>query len=572
MKVKLFGLTIFENEATAPPEGDDAGRQSDTSATFFMGDDAIIAGPWVPINQRTFNGEKTPGELGNPTNLIPDYRSLRIRAHEANFTSDVIKIITGKFFNWVVGSGLKLQAEPNEEVLKLEKITEDLEAFRNNIEAYWPVFAGSTMGDSADMLTLHDIASDAYSAAFLGGDCVAVLRVDDLYNITVQVIDGQHIQSPYLDNDYYTQAKARGNIILHGIEINAQRQHVAYYVLKQTPDNLFGEYERIECRGKESGCVMAWMIYGKKQRIDHVRGIPSITAIIEKVKKLDRYTEATVGSAEERAKLPWFIEHDKNSDGENPVLANIKRNTAGESSYELAKLTSKNISATEGKTVYNLPIGSKFSTINSTSEINYDAFFNAVFIQLCAACDIPPEVALQKYNSNYSASRAAILGWEYIIKIYRKKHGNDFYQKVYNLWLYVHVLKNKVSANGYVKALGEGNRYVVESYSTARFTGANMPHIDLLKEANAIRVMLGDEVTPLMSYEQASEQLNNGEFSENVKKIRTERESIKDLTPAPLPPNPMPTLRGDNIESKPPQNTPAPAKPGKKVKKNAANG
>ncbi len=563
--MKILGYSFFEKV----PESENDIRQPNTNASLFLGDDTIIAGPWVPINQRTFNGEKTPGELGNPTNLIPDYRSLRIRAHEANFTNTVIKIITRKYFAWVVGSGLKLQAQPNRTVLKLEKIDEDFKAFKNNVESYFSVFANSTKCDSAGMQNLHELEADCYSASFLGGDMLVVLRVDENYDLKVQNIDGQHVQSPFLNSKFYDEAKTRGNIILHGIEIDGKGQHVAFYVLKQTVDNIFGEYERIEAVGKESGCLMAWITYADRQRIDHKRGIPRISAILETVKKLDRYTEAAVGSAEEREKLPWFIEHDKNSDGENPVLANVKRNVSvGESSYELAKLTSKNISATEGKTVYNLPIGSKFSTLNSTSEINYDPFFKAVFIQIAASMDVPPEVALQQYNSNYSASRAAINGWGYLVNIARKKHGNDFKQKVYNVWLYLHILKNKVDATGYVKAVNENNWIVVESYSAARWNGINMPHIDPLKEANALRVMLGDLTTPLTSYDNATEQLNNGDFEEVINQVTEERKII----PPPIPPpaTPVATLRSDNVDDKPAPNTPA-GKSAKKVKKNATN-
>ena len=83
--------------------------------------------------------------------------------------------------------------------------------------------------------------------------------------------------------------------------------------------------------------------------------------------------------------------------------------------------------------------------------------------------------------------------------------------------------------------------------------------------------MLGDEVTPLMSYEQAAEQLNNGEFSENIKNVEQERNALKNLTPAPAPVAPIQTLKGDNIDVPPGTPPAAPAKPTKKVKKDAAN-
>ena len=53
---------------------------------------------------------------------VPDYNVLRIRSYDAYTKSDIVRIITSKYFHWVVGSGLKLQAEPNKVVLESEGI------------------------------------------------------------------------------------------------------------------------------------------------------------------------------------------------------------------------------------------------------------------------------------------------------------------------------------------------------------------------------------------------------------------------------------------------------------------
>ena len=55
-------------------------------------------GPWYPVSTQYFDGEKTPGELGYLVDLRPAHRALRMRAYEAQLKSDIVKIITGKFF------------------------------------------------------------------------------------------------------------------------------------------------------------------------------------------------------------------------------------------------------------------------------------------------------------------------------------------------------------------------------------------------------------------------------------------------------------------------------------------
>ncbi len=501
-------------------------QKLETSSSFLGGE--LTSSSYI-VNTYVFNGEKSHGELGKPINLLPDYQALRLRAYEADFTNDTVKTVTGKFFKWVIGTGLKLRSEPNKGVLIREGIKEPLKPFRDNVESYFHSYAGSTMSDYAGQQDLHDIAKDVLKTSFLGGDCLTILRVDDDHNLTVQVVDGQHVQTPLLSQGFIEAAEQRGNKIKHGVEINKKGQHVAFYV-KVDNDGILPTYERVEAKSKSTGLNMAWLTYGDKHRIDHVRGVSQLSAILEKVKKLDRYTEASVSSAEERAKIPYSIEHSRFSDGENPLMANLKLNQGKEvleSSYATGAKLAPQIAATTNKLVWNMPIDSKLKALESTSEINYETFFKAIFVQICASMDLPPEVALQQYNSNYSASRAAINGFAFILEQYRDKYAKNFYKKIYTVWLHIHILKNKVSSMGYLPAFSQQNRYVIEAYSNCRFIGQKIPHIDPKKEADALRIMLGDESKgelPLITYEDATEQLGNGDYFENIDKYKEEIE------------------------------------------------
>jgi len=489
---------------------------------------------WYPVVTERFDGEKTPGELGVYRNLLPNHDGLRYRAYEADLKSDIVRIITGKFFKFIIGTGLKLQSEPNTDALRTEGINvDDLTVFRNNVEARFNVYSKSRYSCYIGMDNLHDRAAEAFKCAFLGGDCLAVLRVDNKNNINMQVIDGQHVKSPSFDAAELKAVKSRGNTLEHGIEVSPKGEHVAFYVQVKDSNSILGKFERIEARGAKTGRLMAWMVYGSKHRIDHHRGIPIITSILEKVEKLDRYTEAVVGSAEERAKIVFSVEHNRDSDGENPLLGKARQatglgnNAAKETSgYDLGEKTAAVIAATTSKQTFNMPIGSSLKSLSSVTEMQYETFSKAIFYFLCAAVDIPPEVALQQYEQNYSSSRAAINGWDYIVKIYRQKFAEKFYQPFYNLWLEIEILKNKIPAEGFTSALRTNNFMVVESYCQARFTGVNMPHIDPLKEVKAIREMLGEDTAALISREQASEMLGVGDWQKNMEKFIEESKIV----------------------------------------------
>lgn len=503
----------------------------------------------VPIGFGIFNGQKTEGALGSPINLLVDPRALRFRAYEANTTNDIVNIITGKFFKWVVGSGLKMQSEPDETILGLEGVQEDFEKFKTNIEAYFTQYASSTRSDYSGMDNLHLNAAKAFETSFLGGDCVVITRLNDKNELSCQVIDGQHLGNVLLDSVENKAIADRGNLLFQGIEVDKTGKHIAYYISKMAlePNSTILPqigFERIACYGEESGCLVAWMVYGKKNRIDHHRGISMLSAILEKVTKIDRYTEATVATAEERSKLVWTVVHGKTSTGENPLVSGPRFQALGpngfaDNPYELGNIAATQIALTENRKVYNLPQDSELKAVSSQSEINYEPFWKAIFVQLCAAMDIPPEVALQQYNSNYSASRAAINAWGYLIDIYRKKFSDKFYKPFYDLWLYVHILKGKVNARGYIVAKMSGNNDIIEAYSAAKFTGKNMPHIDPLKEMNAMRVALGlGDQTPLATHEQVVEQLGYGDWDTNIKKSKAENDKLQGMgfQPIPLPP------------------------------------
>lgn len=478
-----------------------------------------------PIIGDVYDGEKTPGEMGAIYDTLPNHLKLRLRAYDANLKTDIVKIITGKFFKWVVGSGLKLQAEPNKTVLGLSGVdTSNIKDFQKNVEALFNLYSNSKYSDYHKKDWLHEKANEAFQVSFLGGDCLCVLRVDKKYGVNVQVIDGQHICTP-LD-----EALEENSNIKNGIEINSKGEHVAFWVKKRgVNDDLTDKdsFERIEA--VVGGRTMAWMIYGTKHRIDHHRGIPVISSILEKIAKLDRYVEASVSKAEQTANLAYFIEHDINSTGENVLAQSLgvkKDNETLDSSYEKSGRTANMIRQSTPNQVFNMPQGSRVKSLSSPSETQFNEFFRSVFYALCSAVDIPPEVALQQYEQNYSSSRAAINGWEHIVEVYRKKFAKKFYEPFYRVWLETQILSGKIDAPDFLKLKNRGDFMAIEAYFNARFTGKKMPHIDPLKEAKAIRAMLGEDNTALISREQATENLSGGNWEENYSKFIEEEKLI----------------------------------------------
>lgn len=473
-----------------------------------------------------FDGEKTPGEMGAAKNYTLAYDYLRVRSWQSYLESEITQIIINKYVLWVIGSGLKVQPEPVKTVLEQEGIKLNPD-FVKQCESRFNLWTFSRYSDASKMNPVDVLAAEAFKNAIVGGDVLVILRSEGSYT-DVQIIDGANVISPYLSDNFFAEAKARGNRIEYGIEISQSNEHIAYYILGA--DRKFYRVTRL---GEQSGRLMAFMVYGNKYRVDNVRGLPLISAVLETLKKLDRYKEATVGSAEERQKIAYSIEHSPDSTGENPLLAKLAQSKAigmGEapesksvSEYEAA---STKVAATTQKQAFNMPIGASLKLLESRNELYFKEFYTTNIELICASIPIPFEVALSLYNSNYSASRAAIKDWEHAMKTAREKFAFQFYQNFYNLWLEIEILTGKIQADGYIKAVMSNNIMAIEAYRNARWLGVNVPHIDPVKEVQAERLKLGDNTTPLTTYDQATESLGSGDFSHIIEKIITEKELI----------------------------------------------
>lgn len=486
---------------------------------------SYIEGRTVSFAAQGFDGEKNLGEMGRPKDYVLNHEILRIRSWQSYTESEITQTLVNKFTSWIVGSGLVLQSDPVLATLKSEGIDiENVEeSFNEVVEHRFGVWANSTYCDYASQKNLGKLAKSAFINSKLGGDVLVILRVVDNC-VKIQLVDGGNIKSPTYGSDVYPLQLENGNVIRNGVEMSPTGEHIRYHV--QLRDLSFTTVPAYV-----GGVRMAYLVYGSEYRLDNSRGFPLFAVVLETVKKLERYKEAAVGSAEERAKIPYFIKHEIESDGSNPFLSSFSQalNGSAHKSEQLPedvfgnKLADK-IAVTTKKQVFNMPNGSELKAIDVQNEMYFKDFYSVNIDLICSSIMVPPEVALSKYNSNFSASRAALKDWEHIIKIGRKDFSDQFYQPIYNLFLHLNVMLGKVDAPGYLEGFLTDNFYVLEGYRTARFAGPTIPHIDPLKEVNAVRAKLGDKFkgVPLTTFEDAVAELNGGNSDATMRQVAEE--------------------------------------------------
>lgn len=531
-----FSIGSFFGKKEAKEEKSDILLISDKSeiAADFVSTPGTGRGNMVPIWNYSYNGEKNLGEIGPPKNYKLDIATLRARSWQSFTDSDITVLLAKKLTKWIIGKGLKIQSNPSKIVLNSEGYNVDREKFNNLTEARWQVWAASNDSSYSNMLSLDQMSEIQFQNSLVGGDILCILRyVDGI--VKLQLVDGDNIMNPIGIDPFNEIYKTTGNIIRNGVEMDQKGNHVAYHIKKR---GVTFDTERIEAYGKKTGLKMAWLVYGTRYR-DNARGVPFIITILEKIAKLDRYSEAIVGSAEERAKIVYAIEHEIYSSGENPLAAQMTKAFNADAIIngqqlpvdEYSNQLANTIATSTDKQTFNMPLGAKLKALDSKAELIFNDFFNAHFDIICAVIDMPPNVALSKYDSSYSAARAAINDFGATMVIRREDSKRQFYQPIYNFWLHTEILKNKIQAPGYLEAFTSKNYMALEAYRTIKVSGPMFPHIDPLKEVTAERLKLGEKfaASPLTTMEMSVEQLNGGDSNSNIEQAGEELKLAESL-------------------------------------------
>lgn len=487
------------------------------------------SGTWGQSFSISFNGEKNFGEIGSVVRYDLDHQQLAYRSWQSYLTSNIAKTALQKLSIWIIGKGLRLNSHPNEQILKANGINLNVEKFTQEVEALWKIWAESNHSTLNGMQTFNELMHDCYLNSKIGGDVLQRLHVVN-GELKVSITDSLHLHSLTSSNIFIDGIK-----IDRGVKVDVTGRHIEYSLL-----DVNQQYKTIPCFAS-NGLRIAFLVYGDKYRIEDTRGLPISTTVLETIKKLDRYKEAAVGSAEERQKVVYAIEHQLGGSGENPMadkLANLSEHLMGAFSENKAtsadsvgnKLAGE-VAVSTNKQAFNLPQGATMKALESRNELYFTDFYTGNKHEVYSTFMIPPNVAEGIYNDSFSASRAATKDWEHTMDFGRNSFHKQSLNPTYMMFVYLKVLTGKLNAPGFLNAFNTGNWEVVEAYLSCRFTGDMFPHIDPVKEVTAERLKLGElgKNIPLTTVESATENLMSGESSANIRQFAREFEETKKL-------------------------------------------
>lgn len=409
----------------------------------------------------------------------------------------------------VVGSGLKLKSQIDNEILNITK--EQARDLETKIEREFALWADSTACDLERFDNFYELQQLAFLNWLLSGDVIATLpvttRINSPYDIRIHLIEADRVCNP---ND--TPAEN----IIGGVETNEAGEVTAYHIKKSHPLSNY-QYKlgwvRIDAFGANTGRRNVIHLMSR-ERIGQRRGVPFLSPVIESLKQLGRYTDAELVAAVVSGFFTVFIEKDSassdNAYGEM-IPESEQIDADDENSIELAP-----------GAIVDLEKGEKANSINpGRPNTAFDGFVTAICRQIGAALEIPYELLVKNFNASYSASRGALMEAWKMFRMYRTWLANDFCQPIFEEWFSEAVAKNRIAAPGFFS-----DPILQKAYCGAEWNGPAQGLLNPVQEVNAAekRVLNG-----FSTRDREAMEMNGSNFRRNAEHLKQEEKIMKEV-------------------------------------------
>jgi lambda family phage portal protein len=508
-KQDLYGV-LYGNGAAAPVRAPVAAPPAPTVPTLSVGSLPGYRIGWD-------SGEKFSGGLGPVEILWKDYWALRQRSADLFERNVYGRGIIRRLVTNVINSGLHLEATPEERILGLEE--DSLAEWSEDVENRFKLWADNAYQcDFNEQQTFGALQAEAYREAIVSGDVLVTIQQDPRTRIPrVRLISGSSVQTPMLS----TGNAPSGNEICHGVELDSRGRHVAFWV---TQDD--GTSKRLPAYGEKSGRRIAWLVYGTDKRIDDVRGTPLLALVLQALKEIDRYRDAQLRKAVLNAMIAIWVEK-----GEER-LSSRSLTLGADSTYQDTVIdnqgTEKKVRRAEltpGVMFEDLAYGEKMQTFAANQAVEgFGIFEQAVIASVAWANEIPPEILTLSFDSNYSASQAALSEFKMFLTPVRMRFGDTFCSPIYEDWLLSQIYLNRIKAQGFLEAYNDNAQDdTYGAWVSSDWSGHVKPAIDMLKTTRAYTEQAEQG---FITRDRSSREINGTKFSKNIKKLKRENEQL----------------------------------------------
>lgn len=444
----------------------------------------------------------------------------------------------------VVGTGLTLKSVVNRDVLGISP--EAAKQWQRATEAEFAIWAGKKDHcDATGINNFEGLQQLALKAWLMSGDVFALFKRYEPtplnpYTLRIHLIEADRVSTPagngttpYTPN--LTEAKApNGNMIYDGVEVDKDGRIIAYHICNNYPYQLTAkktEWKRVLAYGERTRLPNILHIMDS-ERPDQYRGVSYLAQVIEPLLQLRRYTESELMAAIVQSFFTAWIKTKTD-------LSSIPINEAAGDVVDVPSMQPDEVSKSENE--YEMGPGTVLH-LDDDEDVTFGqpnvptAGFENFVKTMCrlvgAALELPYEVLVKEFNSNYSAARGALLeAWE-AFKMRRKWFVDSFCQPVYEVWLAEAVARGRIKAPGFFD-----DPRTRAAWSGARWMGPVQSSIDPSREAKAHETYVAHG---WKTNEQIALELGGGNWEDNVEQLKLENERLKDARGGDLPTPPDP--------------------------------
>lgn len=400
-------------------------------------DAALTGGGYYGTGRAQLDGWD-PGVRDADSDIVFDLVRLRAHSRDLARTSPIAAGAIETQLAHIVGTGLTMQARIDHEHLGM---TEDQASeWQRTTERWFDLWASSELADYFGQVSFYEAQSVIERSKTESGDTFVLLanveRAGWPFRLALQIIEADRVCNPNgaTDNDTLVQ----------GIERTEAGVPMRAHIADRHPGRLLSrmrptKWTAVPFRG-ESGRRFL-LQHMRRLRPGQTRGVPELAPIIEPLKQMTRYSEAEITAAVNSAALSIFTKMDKEA------FEDLFDDEGQAAIIDKAKGWDGSIQA---GTAVNLLPGEEIQTAEmNRPNPNFGPFVEQFMVQVGMALCIPYEVLVRRFNSSFSASRAALLDAWRGFKIRRELLVMRVLQPIYEEWLADAVALGIISAPGF---------------------------------------------------------------------------------------------------------------------------
>ena len=448
--------------------------------------------------------------------------TLRIRSRDLYAGGGLGRGAPATLVTNVVGWGIRPKPKVDAAVLGISP--EAAKEWQEATLREFNLWAKTQMCDASRQNTFWELQELAFRSMLVSGDVFAVFGMKENkrnpYQLVIRLIEADRVSTPDSSGGSEAQNTEGGGRIIDGVEIDEDGAVIRFYIATNHPlaDDTQKETEwtPVDAYGKDTGMPNVLHLMTVERPEQH-RGIPFVSAMIEQVKQLDRYMNAELAASIVAAMLTVFItSDDTDDDGYDSVNDGID---------EDEKVTDDPMRIELGNgNVYELPPGKDVKHIGENrAPTAFDNYVSRVITMIGSSMEIPYEVLVHRYDSNYTASRSAILDFWKVVRRYRNQFIQQFNQPVYEAWLAEAVALGRIEAPGFFD-----DPLVRDAWCGCQWIGTSQGHVQPVQEANAARIRMDLGIT---TGEQEAMEYNGSNWSENMAQRGREMQEQANATP-----------------------------------------